>query len=67
MGGTRVHDTQYYSEMLRRGQLSAVIINYDMPQQAVTIRINVDGTVLLYNSLTDFEILDLVEDLLSIE
>ncbi|MDN4142509.1 hypothetical protein SRCM101294_02961 [Bacillus amyloliquefaciens] len=67
MGGTRVHDTQYYAEMLRKGQLSAVIINYDMPQQAVTIRINVDGTVLLYNSLTDFEILDLVEDLLNIE
>ncbi|MFP3809547.1 hypothetical protein [Bacillus sp. SIMBA_005] len=67
MGGTRVHDTQYYSEMLRKGQLSAVIINYDMPQQSVTIRINVDGTVLLYNSLTDFEILDLVEDLLNIE
>lgn len=67
MGGTRVHDTQYYSEMLRKGQLSAVIINYDMPQQSVTIRINVDGTVLLYNSLSDFEILDLVEDLLNIE
>ncbi|WFQ88121.1 hypothetical protein MJ920_04345 [Bacillus velezensis] len=67
MGGTRVHDTQYYAEMLRKGQLSAVIINYDMPQQAVTIRINVDGTVLLYNSLADFEILDLVEDLLNIE
>ncbi|MBU8789016.1 hypothetical protein KM903_22035 [Bacillus glycinifermentans] len=67
MGGTRVHDTQYYSEMLRRGELSAVIINYDMPQAAVTFKINVDGTVLLYNSLSDFEILDLVEDLLSIE
>ncbi|AZV88277.1 hypothetical protein BUN12_0013 [Bacillus amyloliquefaciens] len=26
MGGTRVHDTQYYAEMLRKGQLSAVII-----------------------------------------
>ncbi|MED3783181.1 hypothetical protein ABEP13_08130 [Geobacillus stearothermophilus] len=66
MKGTRVHDTQYYSEMLRKGQLTGVIISYDMPQQTVTFRINVDGSIFLFNQLSDFEILDLVEDLLNI-
>ncbi|MGX1446325.1 hypothetical protein ACUXOD_000068 [Bacillus sp. 153480037-1] len=67
MRGTRVNDTQYYAEMLRRGDISAVIINYDMPQKTVTIRMNVDGTISLFNPLEDNEILDLVEDLLNIE
>ena len=66
MRGTRVHDTQYYEQMLRTGQLTGVIISYDMPQQTVTFRINVDGSILLYSQLTDFEILDLIEDLLNI-
>lgn len=66
MGGTRVNATQYYAQMLRQGNLKAVIISYDMPNQSVTIRISVDGSILLYNQLSDNEILDLVEDLLNI-
>lgn len=66
MRGTRVHDTQYYEQMLRSGQLTGVIISYDMASQSVTFRINVDGSILLYSQLTDFEILDLIEDLLNI-
>ncbi len=66
MKGTRVHDTQYYAQMLRTGQLTGVIINYDMPQQSVTFRINIDGSILLYSQLSDIEILDLIEDLLNI-
>lgn len=66
MGGTRVHSTQYYAQMLRRGDLRAVIITYDLPSQSVTLRVNTDGSILLYNHLSDHEILDLVEDLLSI-
>lgn len=66
MGGTRVNATQYYAQMLRQGNLKAVIITYDMPSQSVTIRISTDGSILLYNQLSDHEILDLVEDLLNI-
>ncbi|MBN6185700.1 hypothetical protein JQN58_01715 [Aneurinibacillus sp. BA2021] len=66
MGGTRVHDTQYYAQMLRQGDLKAVIIAYDLPHQSVTLRISVEGSILLYSQLSDNEILDLVEDLLNI-
>lgn len=66
MRGTRVHDTSYYSQMLNRGDLTGVIISYDMPSQSVTFRINIDGSIFLFNQLTDYEILDLVEDLLNI-
>jgi hypothetical protein len=52
--------------MLNRGDLKAVIITYDMPNQSVTLRISTDGSILLYNQLGDNEILDLVEDLLNI-
>jgi hypothetical protein len=66
IGGTRVDATQYYAQMLRQGNLKAVIITYDMPSQSVTLRISVDGSILLYNQLSDNEILDLVEDLLNV-
>ncbi|KIO62150.1 hypothetical protein B4065_3370 [Caldibacillus thermoamylovorans] len=66
MGGTRVNTTQYYAQLLRQGKLKAVIISYDLPSQSVTLRISVDGSILLYNQLSDNEILDLVEDLLNI-
>lgn len=64
--GTRVHDTNYYAQMLRSGQLTGVIISYDMPNQTVTFRINVDGSIFLFNQLNDYEIIDLIEDLLNI-
>lgn len=64
--GTKVNDTNYYADMLRRGNLKGVIISYDFLDQTVTFRINVDGSILLYNQLNDFEILDLVEDILNI-
>lgn len=64
--GTRVHDTAYYAQMLRSGQLTGVIISYDMPNQTVTFRINIDGSIFLYNQLNDYEIIDLIEDLLNI-
>jgi hypothetical protein len=66
MRGTSVHNTQYYAQMLRTGDLKGVIVNYDMPDTSVTFRISVDGSILLYNSLSEYEILDLVEDLLNI-
>lgn len=66
MGGTRVSDTQYYAQMLRQGKLKAVIITFDMPCQSVTLRISVEGSILLYSQLSDNEILDLVEELLAI-
>lgn len=66
MGGTRVNGTQYYSQLLRQGNLKAVILTYDLPSQSVTFRISTDGSILLYNQLSDNEVLDLVEDLLNI-
>lgn len=66
MGGTRVNVTQYYDQMLRQGNLKAVIITYDLPSQSVTLRISTDGSILLYNQLSNNEILDLVENLLNI-
>lgn len=66
MRGTRVNDTQYYARMLQQGNIRAVIITFDMPNQTVTFRISVEGTILLYSQLNDNEILDLVEDLLNI-
>jgi len=66
MGGTRVNDTAYYARMLQQGHLKAVIITFDMPGQTVTLRISVEGAILLYSQLSDNEILDLVEQLLDI-
>jgi hypothetical protein len=66
MKGTRVHNTQYYAQMLRTGELTGVIVNYDMPDRTVTFKISVDGSILLYNGLSEYEILELVEDLLNI-
>jgi len=67
MRGTRVNDTQYYARMLRSGQLKAVIITFDMPAQTVTFRISVDGKILLYNDLSESEILNLIDQILDIE
>ncbi|MEI4799923.1 hypothetical protein WAZ07_01050 [Bacillus sp. FJAT-51639] len=64
MRGTAVHNTQYYTNMLNSGELKAVIVTFDMPYQAVTFRISVDGSILLYNNLDDYQILELVEELL---
>lgn len=64
--GTRVNDTNYYADMLRKGNLKGVIISYDFLEQTVTFRISIDGSIFLYNQLSDFEILDLVEDILNI-
>jgi len=66
MRGTRVHNTQYYANMLSSGELKAVIVTFDMPYQAVTFRISVDGSILLYNNLNDYQILELVQELLNI-
>lgn len=66
MKGTRVNDTAYYSNMLRKGDLRAVLVTFDMPEQSVTFRISVDGKILLYSQLNDSEILNLVDQLLEI-
>ncbi|EJQ96059.1 hypothetical protein IGW_01246 [Bacillus cereus ISP3191] len=66
MKGTRVHNTQYYAQMLASGELTGVMLNYDMPDKTVTFRISVDGSILLYSHLDDYEILELIDDLLSI-
>lgn len=66
MKGTRVNNTAYYENLLRTGQLTAVIVNYDMADKTVTFRVSVDGSILLYSSLDDYEILELIEDLLNI-
>ncbi|GAB4075044.1 hypothetical protein GCM10028778_25470 [Barrientosiimonas marina] len=67
MKGTRVHNTEYYANMLRSGQLSAVIVNYDLPDKTITFRVTVDGSIQLYSNLGDYEILELIEDLLNLE
>ncbi|AQU81064.1 hypothetical protein AJGP001_10670 [Planococcus faecalis] len=66
MRGTGVHNTQYYASMISSGELKAVIVSFDMPEQSVTFRISVDGSILLYNQLSDYQVLDLVRDLLNI-
>ncbi|UOY92911.1 hypothetical protein MUG87_01835 [Ectobacillus sp. JY-23] len=66
MKGTRVHNTQYYTQMLASGELTGVMLNYDMPDKTVTFRISVDGSILLYTNLSEYEILELVEDLLNV-
>lgn len=66
MRGTGVHTTQYYENMMRSGDLKAVIVSFDMPDQSVTLRISVDGSILLYSNLDDYKILELVQDLLNI-
>lgn len=66
MRGTRVHNTQYYGNMMNSGNLKAVIVTFDTPEQTVTFRISVDGSILLYNNLDDYKILELVRDLLNI-
>ncbi|WP_343033660.1 hypothetical protein [Alkalicoccus luteus] len=67
MRGTRVHNTQYYEQMLRNGDLKAVMVNYDMPEKTVTFRVSVEGNLLLYSSLSDYEILELVEILINLQ
>lgn len=66
MKGTRVHNTEYYANMLRTGELTAVIVNYDTPDKTITFRVSTDGSILLYSSLDDYEILELIEDLLNL-
>lgn len=66
MRGTRVNSTQYYENMMSSGNLKAVIVTFDTPEQTVTFRISVDGSILLYNNLDDYKVLELVRDLLNI-
>lgn len=66
MKGTSVHNTRYYENMESSGDLKAVIVTFDTPEQSVTFRISVDGSILLYNNLDDYKVLELVRDLLNI-
>lgn len=66
MKGTNVNSTNYYERMLNSGQLTGVIVSYDMADQTVTFRISTEGSILLYSSLSEYQILDLVDELLEI-
>ena len=66
MKGTNVNTTEYYTEMSQQGNLKAVILSWDMPAKTVSFRIGTEGNILLYNNLNDYEILDLVDQLLNI-
>lgn len=66
MKGTNVNSTNYYERLLRTGELNGIIVSYDLTDQTVTFRISMDGSIFLYNNLNDYQILDLVDELLRI-
>lgn len=64
--GSNIDGTQYYANMLQAGELTGVIVTYDHGEKTVTFRISVDGTLLFYTSLSEYECLDFIDMLYNI-
>ena len=64
--GSNIDGTQYYSSMLQAGQLTGVIVTYDHGDRTVNFRVSVDGTLLFYTPLTEYESLEFIEMLYGI-
>lgn len=59
--GSNIHGTQYYANMLQNGQLTGVIVTYDYGDRTVTFRVSVDGTLVFFSSLSEYECLDFID------
>ncbi|MEE4577882.1 hypothetical protein [Paenibacillus polymyxa] len=64
--GSNIDGTQYYINMLQSGQLTGVVVTYDHGEKTVTFRISVDGTLLFYSALAEYECLDFIDMLYAI-
>lgn len=64
--GSNIDGTQYYANMLQAGQLTGVIVTYDHGDRTVTLRVSVDGTLLFYTALSEYECLDFIDMLYAI-
>ncbi|UUZ85689.1 hypothetical protein LJK88_20600 [Paenibacillus sp. P26] len=64
--GSNINGTQYYLNMLQAGQLTGVVVTYDHGEKTVTFRISVDGTLLFYTGLSEYECLDFIDMLYTI-
>ncbi|GIO84512.1 hypothetical protein J25TS5_14440 [Paenibacillus faecis] len=64
--GSNIDGTQYYSNMLQSGQLTGVVVTYDHGDKTVTLRVSVDGTLLFYSNLSEYESLDFIDMLYDI-
>ncbi|QCT03304.1 hypothetical protein E6C60_2592 [Paenibacillus algicola] len=64
--GSGINNTQYYANMLNSGQLTGVIVTYDHGDKTVTFRVSVDGTLLFYTNLDEYECLDFIDMLYAI-
>lgn len=59
--GSNINGTEYYARMVRDGELKGVVVTYDHGERSVTLRVSVDGTLLVYSGLSDYEVLDFVD------
>lgn len=64
--GSNIHSTQYYANMLQNGQLTGVVVTYDYGDRTVTFRVSVDGTLLFFSNLSEYECLDFIDILYAI-
>ncbi|MDQ6419935.1 hypothetical protein RB620_10865 [Paenibacillus sp. LHD-117] len=59
--GSNIDGTQYYTNMLQAGSLTGVIVTYDHFDRTITLRVSVDGTLLFYTALEEYECLDFID------
>ncbi|AQZ46260.1 hypothetical protein ERICIV_03572 [Paenibacillus larvae subsp. larvae] len=64
--GSNINGTQYYANMIQSGQLTGVIVTYDHGDRTVTFRVSVDGTLLFYTQLDEYDCLDFIDMLYAI-
>ncbi|MEK4474370.1 hypothetical protein NSQ91_14230 [Paenibacillus sp. FSL R7-0048] len=64
--GSNIDGTQYYANMIETGKLAGVVVTFDHGDRTVTFRVSVDGTLLFYSALDEYEALDFIDILYAI-
>lgn len=59
--GSNINGTEYYAGMLQAGQLTGVTVTFDYGERTVTFRVSVDGTLLFYTGLQDYDCLEFID------
>lgn len=65
--GNRVNDTQIFDEMLHNGELTNIITAYPFCGQDISMSVSNSGSLIVYTSLSDVEIVELISQLLGDE
>ncbi|MNM84055.1 hypothetical protein D3C81_961290 [compost metagenome] len=64
--GSNINGTQYYANMIQTGQLTGVVVTYDYGERTITFRVSVDGTLLFYSGMSEYEVLDFIDILYNV-